>query len=232
MTADGDVYLPHLALTLTAGREGALALPGTFTPSEQSVFLYCLYYEGLAIAQDAVQEQLGLSSASVSRALSSLCSRRLIDYEVGGMTGRRKLYAIPDKQQYYRDGFELFGNPVAKRYLASLAAYDEQPLFSGITALSALSSLTRSPRDVVAVGHAESKAIIQAESHVSGHEKRYEVQVLRYDPRPISDMVWHGMSYVDPVTMALTIGEKERDERVSISLRNFMSERGYEWYAD
>lgn len=232
IAANGDLYLPHLALILAADSDGTIALPGDFTPSEQCVFLYCLYCEEPTITQDAAQAQLGLSPASVSRALSALCNRKLLDYEIGGLTGRRKSYTIPDKKRYYSEGIRLFGNPIANRYLASLAAYDKQPLLSGIAALSALSDLTKPSRAVYAVSREESRKINDAELHANGHAKNCEIQVLRYDPRPLSAMVWRTMGCADPITMILAIDESSRDERVSIAIRKVMAERGYTWYTD
>lgn len=224
----GDLYLPHMALSLSAPGSDHGAVLDDFTPAEQALFLFCLYCETDAITQSAAMEALGLSSATVSRALSSLSDRGLVDYRVGGATGRLKEYFVADKRDFYRKGIARFGSPISQKLMASLCSYDEQPLFSGLSALSALSDLTRPTPEVLAVGRTEAKALRESENWSMGAELKYLIQVLKYDPRPLARMVWDGMSYVDPVTMLLTIDDE--DERISMAVREVMGRFG--WYTE
>lgn len=224
----GDLYLPHMALSLSAFDSENPVIRGKFTPAEQALFLFCLYFEGDTITQSAAMDVLGLSSATVSRALSSLSDRGLVDYRVGGATSRLKEYFVVDKREFYQKGVRLFNSPISQRFMASLCSYDKQLLFSGLSALSALSDLTRPVPEVFAAGKVEARAVRDSETFAMGAERGCMVQVLKYDPRPLARMIWGGMAYVDPVTMLLTIDDE--DERISMAVREVMGR--FEWYTE
>ena len=228
VSLQGDLYLPHMALFLPSVDSNSTVVLGDFTPAEQALFLFCLYYKGDVITQIAAMDALEFSSATVSRALSSLSERGFIDYRIGGVTGRLKEYFIEDKREFYRKGIALFGSPVSQSFVTSLSAYSEQLLFSGLSALSAFSGFTRPVPEVLAASKVEAKAVKDSEAWAAGGEPRYLIQVLKYDPRPLARMVWGRMSYVDPVTMLLTINDE--DERISMAVREVMGE--FEWYTE
>ncbi len=227
-TATGDIYLPSLALSLSAREETVYELKGNFKPAEQTLFLYCLYSADGQITQSRARDELGMSSTGVSRALGQLVERNLLDYDTSGLTGRLKSYTVRDRSEFYRNGMVLFGNPISRRLLISCSTHGLRLPLSGLSALSALSDLTEPSCAVRAAGPREAKSVESTKGSGEVGESPFELQILRYDPRPLARKVWGEDSPVDPVTMMLTVGEQ--DERISIAVRNVM--RRFPWYTE
>ena len=226
VTLAGDVYLPSLALFLSARTTASYEIKGRFKPAEQLLFLYCLYSEDGDIVQSRARAELGMSATGVSRALGQLVERGLLDYQTVGVTGRLKSYSVPNRVEYYRKGLALFGSPVSRRIVGSLA-HDARALpLGGLSALSSLSDLTPPAIEVRAIGprgNAGAEALGGADAGA-----RAELQILRYDPAPIARKAWGDDSCVDPVTMMLTVDE--HDERISIATREVMGR--FSWYTE
>lgn len=218
VTEQGDVYLPQLALALKADAEKRRSEGRAFSPAQQQAFLYCLLGEG-ELTQEGLREKTGMSAAGASRALSSLTDAGLIDYEVGGKTGRKRTYFAPDKSELFRRGRKLFGDPVRSVDRFSTAPDEELPI-SGLSALAARSELVAPPRAILAAG--PNSKVCERPSAVDS-EGAFLVQRLTYDPVPFAEE-----GVVDPFTMLATIDED--DERISISLREALG--GFPWYTD
>ena len=219
----GDLYLPSFALALSKVAARPQAVYRAFTGADQAVFLDGLYADRFT-ANDVITET-GLSSATVSRALQNMVSARMVDYEVGGRTGRRKEFFKPDEHLYYQEGRRLFGRAV-RSTLFTDALHSSWPvtsLMSGLSALSTRSELAEPRREVWAVREHDAKAIPQLTS-MPGRGFSFEIQLLGYDPVPFAHA---GM--VDPFTMLATIPEElEEDERVRMAIDDAM--QGYAWY--
>lgn len=228
VTSTGDMYLPHLALVLGKAARDKMTLDDTFNPAEQMLFLFCLYHDDSPIRQAEVVEHTGVSAASVSRAFKTFCALRLLDFEVGGLTGKLHSYRVCDKSVYYREGITRFGDPVMSRFLVNLRGTSEGFLFGGLSALSELSNLTLPERTVLAVGKNDRGKIHETLAGDEADSFGYEVQVLRYDPQPLAEMCYKQPKCVDPITMLKTLGES--DERISIAIRDVMGR--YEWYSE
>lgn len=218
VTERGDVYLPQLALALKADAEKKRSGVRSFSPAQQQAFLYCLLSEE-ALTQEGLREKTGMSAAGASRALSSLADARLIDYDIGGKTGRKRTYFVPDKTELFRRGRKLFGNPV-KAVEERSGAHIKDAIGSGLTALASRSELVGPQRRVVAVGP---NTKMPDGSAPEGFESACVVQRLSYDPLPFVEG-----GVVDPFTMLATIDEE--DERISMALREALG--GYAWYTD
>lgn len=218
LTAQGDMYLPQLAVALKASTQRRSAIRA-FTPAQQQAFLYCLLGNE-PFTQEGLRLLTGISAAGASRALSSLSEAGLIDYKVGGKTGRKREYFVPDKIELFRKGQKLFGDPVK-----SYGSYIHVPpgshvLVSGLSALAQRSDLVAPSKTIIAIG----PNIKTGDD--SGNEEVGEacvVQRLSYDPSPFAE---NGI--VDPFTMLMTIDEE--DERISMALRKALG--GYSWYED
>lgn len=219
----GDLYLPSFALVLTEAAARSRAAHRAFTASDQAVFLYGLYAEHFTAAD--VNAATGLSSATVSRALKNMVNARMLDYSVGGRTGRRKEFFKPDAHLYYLEGRRLFGRAVRSTLYtyASPVSWPVPALKSGLSALSRRSNLAEPRREVWAAQEADAARIPQAAS-MPGQGPTFEVQLLGYDPAPFA---LDGM--VDPFTMLTTIAEEVRkDERVGMAIEDAMGR--FEWY--
>ena len=217
LTEQGDMYLPQLAVALKASTQRKPAIR-TFTPAQQQAFLYCLLGSE-PFTQEGLRRLTGMSAAGASRALSSFSEVGLIDYRIGGKTGRKREYFVPDKVELFRKGQKLFGDPV-KSYGDDVHVLGNHGLVSGLSALAQRSDLVLPPKTIVAIGP-NGKT-----DENSNNEKIGEtcvVQHLSYDPSPFAE---NGI--VDPFTMLMTIDED--DERISMALRKALG--GYSWYED
>lgn len=216
----GDVFLPSLSLIL-----GSLASPAVlghqaFTPSQQAIFLFCLYGKTDVIRQIDVQNALNLSAGSVSLALSLFVELRMLDYAIGGKTGRQRNYMIESKADFYRIGIGYFGQPVRERVRVALALRQSDWLLSGVSALAARSDLIAPKQPIFAIAPAGVEQFLRKDCDT---ETYGELQILRYNPAPFAVD-----ACVDPVTMALTLNAD--DERISLALRAAM--KGYPWYQE
>lgn len=218
VTEQGDIYLPQLALALKADAKKKRSEVRTFSPAQQQAFLYCLLGEG-ELTQEGLREKTGMSAAGASRALSALADAGLVDYDIGGKTGRKRTYFVPDKSELFRRGMKLFGNPV-KVAEKRICADAEGIIESGLTALASRSELVAPQRKIVAIGP---NAKIPESSAPEDFKNACVVQQLSYDPLPFAES-----GAVDPFTMLVTIDEE--DERISMALREALG--GYEWYTD
>lgn len=217
LTEQGDMYLPQLAIALKASTQRRSAVR-TFTPAQQQAFLYCLLGSE-PFTQEGLRELTGISAAGASRALSSLSEAGLIDYRVGGKTGRKREYFVPDKTELFRKGKKLFGDPI-KSCRNEVPAPEDHPLASGLSALAQKSDLVPPSKPVVAIGPS---GRTDENATIEGIGKTCIVQRLSYDPSPFAEN-----GAVDPFTMLITIDED--DERISMALRTALG--GYSWYED
>ena len=218
VTEQGDMYLPQIALALTADAAKKRSGVRSFSPAQQQAFLYCLLEEG-ELTQEGLREKTGMSAAGTSRALSSLVDAGLVDYEVSGKTGRKRTYFVPDKSELFRRGRRLFGDPVKSVARCSAGSGAGLPI-SGLSALAERSELVAPQRTIVAAGSNNNILETPSEANTDGD---ILVQRLSYDPVPFAEG-----GVVDPFTMLMTIDEE--DERISISLREALG--GFPWYMD
>lgn len=220
---NGDMYLPFFALALSEAAARPQASHRAFTAADQAVFLYGLYAERFTAAD--VIAVTGLSTATVSRALQNMVNARMVDYGIGGRTGRRKEFFKPDTRLYYLEGRRLFGNAVRSTLFTDAApsSWPVPAMRSGLSALSGRSNLAEPRREVWAACDTGAARIPQVAS-MPGRGYTFEVQLLGYDPTPFAR---DGM--VDLFTMLATIPEEAReDERVSMAIDEAME--GCAWY--
>lgn len=217
LTEQGDMYLPQLAVALKAGTRRRSA-SRAFTPAQQQAFLYCLLGDG-PFTQEGLRRLTGISAAGASRALSSLSEAGLIDYRIGGKTGRKREYFVPDKAEFFRKGKKLFGDPI-KSCGSEVRAPGDHALVSGLSALAQRSDLVPPSKTIVAI---RPNGKTDENSGVEDVGETCVVQRLSYDPFPFAE---NGV--VDPFTMLMTIDED--DERISMALREALG--GYSWYED
>lgn len=220
ITTDGSYFLPQLALSLSNATAKPVSVTRPFAPAQQAVFLYCLQTDTDTIFQAEAQKALGISSGSASAAFSKLTSLELLEYEIGGKTGRKKGYRIKDKKRYFNEGIKHFGSAVLETITAPASAKGDGWLKTGLSALAELSDLLPPALPEYAVSREQVK---ENDLNPKDSETQCIIKVLKYDPRPLAE---NGL--VDTVTMLLTIDEK--DERISLALRQAL--KGQEWYQD
>ncbi len=220
VTGDGSFYLPQMRLSLTKLEVPTIAGEQLFSPSQQMMFLYCLYSDDGDLTAAQAQDVLGISAGSVSAALSLFVDLGMLDYATGGQTGRKKVYRIRDIGSFYRKGMKYFGTPIRRVIFAPTSVVEGDWLLAGLSALSMQSDLLPPNRAEYAVSTTMAKEI---EAQSSDTLERCAINILKYDPA-----LFAAEGCVDPLTMLLTI--RERDERVSIALRQALGR--YAWYQD
>ena len=219
ITHEGDYYLPQLALSLSKKALSKINRERPFSPAQQAVFLYCLYTEK-DISHPCMQNVLGLSSGSISSALSLFVELGLLEFTTNGKTNRKKSYRLRDKAKFYYDGISRFGSPVREVIIAPLSVAKTNWLKSGLSALAKQSDLLPPERPEFAVSPVQARQIPLSSDDSANP---CSIKVLKYDPAPFAV---HGL--VDPLTMLLTIDDK--DERISFALKQAL--RSCEWYQD
>lgn len=220
ITRKGDYYLPQLALLFKEDSLTNLSAKRTFSPSQQLVFLYCLYAGESAINCLDIQKKTALSAGSVSAALSLFIKLGLIECTIGGKTGRKKSYYVQDTTKFYQSGIDWFGSPSREIITVPLGEVQKDWLESGLTALAHRSDLLPPKRPEYAVFSAQTKTISY---DISDATDLCSVTVLKYNP-----LCFASEGCVDLLTMLLTINEK--DERVVLALSQAL--RNCEWYQD
>ena len=220
ITTDGSFFLPGLSLLLAATTAKPVDSTRPFTPAQQAVFLYCLYADTEPIFQTDAQDVLGISSGSASSAFSTLTSLGLLEYGIGGKTGRKKGYRVGDKKEFFREGAKRLGPVVRETITAPVSVVKDDWLKAGLSALSELSDLLPPELPEYAVSYEQARGIAENPGSAAS---RCRIKVLKYDPHPFA-----ANGLVDPVTMMLTIDEG--DERTSLALRQALGDQ--EWYQD
>lgn len=218
ITRSGDYYLPQLALSFAAASDASIEEQRLFNPSQQLVFLYCLYADKDVVEQKEIAKALSMSAGSVSAALSLFVKLGLLDYVTGGATGRKKSYFVQNKRRLYEGGLPSFGSPIRQTIAAPVSLAGKSWLRSGLSALAEKSDLLPPEQLVFAISPEQAKELRAASDDSL---ERCIVQVLKYDPAVFSES-----GCVDPLTMLLTIDD--HDERISLAIKQALG--GCKWY--
>jgi predicted protein tyrosine phosphatase len=223
--ADGQMYLPFLALDLKKGQETAGKTVKRFTSSAQLAFLYFLYHKEEVVNMTRFAQKMGFTRMKASRALNDLYSANLITCEIGGKTGRSKEYQrIPDPD-YFVKGRGYLKSPVKKIVYSMTKPVDA--LSAGLDALASLSMLNPPEHRVVAMAREkffQQKIEIIKNKDLIKDAKLVELQLWDYDPRFFADG-----NHVDLLSLYASLTE-ENDERVEQALFEVL--RGEKWYTD
>jgi len=216
----GDIYVPMLGLVLQVSRDYSARLRAPFSPAEQSVFLYCLYHEGDVIEQGVAAGCLGISAAGASRAFSRLSEGGLLEYRIGGRTGRKREYFVTDRRAFFEEGMRSFGSAVLDSVPTDVVPQGAELPLCGLSALARYSNLAEPRQVVLGMPRRMSSELVSNSLHpLEGYA--YEVQILRYDPTPF---VRNGL--VDPITVMRSV--PQGDERVSMAIDEMMGR--FAWY--
>jgi len=222
---DGQMFLPFLGLDLKKAPEFVDKKAKTFSTSTQVAFLYFLYNKDIVINTTEFARTIGFTNMTASRALNELYDARLVNYEVGGKTGRSKNYKRISDPEYFQKGHPYLINPVKRLVYVQKSPNDA--LTAGLEALAEMSMLNPPGYQVRAVTNEwlnqhdietiDNKDIIK-------DKKLVQLEVWDYDPRLLSDK-----KHVDLMSLYVTL-EEEKDERVEKALENVM--RGEAWYME
>lgn len=223
--ADGQAYLPFLGLDLKQTAEAGRKEVTAFSAATQQAYLQFLYDRDMMVNATEFAGKLGVTKMTASRALVDLYEAKLLTFEIGGQTGRSKIYQRIQDPDYFEKGKAFFRTPV--REMVYTRNIPDGALTAGLEVLAGISMLNPPEHPVRAISYKElekTKLEIVRNRDIIRDEKLTELQIWRYDPLPFA----HN-GHVDLFSLYASLQEED-DERVVQALKMVL--RGEEWYTD
>ena len=222
---DGQMYLPFLGLDLKKVQEDIKEEAKGFTTPAQVAYLYFFYNKDEIVNTTDFAKKLGFNIMTASRALNDLYRANLINYEIGGMTGRSKEYKrIPDPDYFLR-GRDYLKTPVRKIIYSKTKPLGA--LTAGMDALAELSMINPPGHPIMAIDrnklNKEQIEVVENKDLIKD-SKLVELELWDYDPGLFSNN-----AHVDLLSLYASLKE-ETDERVEQALEEIL--RGEPWFTD
>lgn len=221
-----QLYLPFLMLHIQKQKKVAeVELSEKFSPTTQLIYLALLYSKEQEFSLEEVSKKLNVSAMSAVRGMNELVKRELLACKIEGKTGRKKVFSLVNKREYWNNGKEFLVNPVRKTIYVNEIPENLHLLKSGLTALGEQTMLSEPEQMIYA---AESKfedvlKMVQIPKEETEEEMLPAVQLMRYNVTLLTET-----EYVDPVTVMLSL--RERDERIEIALEELLEDK--DWYEE
>jgi hypothetical protein len=220
-----QIFLPFLGMHLSKTWLENKTKPKIFTPSAQLTFLYFLYGKIEKINATQLAVVLNKSVMSASRALTDLFDTNLLTYQVGGKTGKSKVYCkIPDPL-FFKRGKEYLYSPIQKKVFVKKAP--PNALMSGLEALARLTMLNPPEHRILAVGNQYLRQAFQNIHYFTDNdfdEMGIILEIWDYPPELFSYN-----DQVDLVSLYACLKDQQ-DERIKQALEEAL--RGESWYKD
>lgn len=226
ITIDKQMFLPFLALHIkqSSAKEVEAEEREKFTAAIQMVYLFILYSDKKKFETDELAKSLNVSSMTILRAMQELKRIGVIEQQITGKTGRKKVYTPINKKAYYQLGREYLINPVKKSFYVKNIPDNIKVYRAGLTALAEQTMLGEHVNEVFATSEKAisfSNYLITKMQALS--EGLPEIQIMQYDIGKLTEN-----QYIDPVSLILSIGKK--DDRTEIAIDELME--GITWYEE
>lgn len=222
---DGQMYLPFLGVNLKKVQDHRENEIKTFTTPAQIAYLYFLYNKKDTVNTTAFAEKFGFNKMTASRALNDLFHINLINYKIGGKTGRSKEYKRIQDPDYFILGRDYLKNPVRKTIYTKTKPV--KSLTAGLNALAGLSMINPPDHPTIALDknklNKEHVEIVENRDIIKDMQF-VELELWDYDPKLFSNKY-----HVDLLSLYVSLKE-ETDERVEQALEEVL--RGETWYTD
>jgi len=209
-----QIFLPFLGMHLSKAYIENKTKPKSFTLSAQLTFLYFLYGKIEEINATQLALMLKMTIMTASRALNELYDADLLSYEVGGKTGKSKVYRKIQNPLFFKRGKEFLQSPVQKTIFVRKVPLNA--LVSGLEALAQVSMLNPPGQRVFAVGNRH----LIAEEDLD--EMGMVLEIWKYPPELFSCG-----EQVDLASLYACLKD-QKDERVEQALEEAL--RGESWY--
>lgn len=218
-----QISLPFLIMTIKTEKPKTHKSIVKFSPATQMIFLHILYSDEEMFSIDDTAVNLDLSKMSVQRGLTELEELGLLTHEIGGMTGRKKLFKSINKEDYYAEGKQYLNNPVRRTVYVQELPDGVKLMSSDISALAEQTMLGEPERKHYALYSKEEKRIenFAVPQEEAIEENLPEVQLMKYDVSKLSSN-----DFVDPVSVIYSLSDN--DERIGFAVEELMAE--YDWY--
>ena len=223
---DQQMYLPFMAVHIKKQRNYIdISIHEKFTPRTQLIFLYVLYSKKEEFNLEELAEKLNISSMTAVRAMNELEKIGLVDCEITGKTGRKKVFKRIGRYEYYEKGRPYLQNPVRDILYVSEIPDKLKVYKSGLTALGEQTMLAE-PGQVVYAVESKAEALLKEKKvskEIALEELLPKVQIVKYDIGLLSKT-----DYIDPVSLILGLDEK--DERIELAIGELMEDA--KWFVE
>ena len=214
---DKQIYLPFMGIWL----QEKLTLRGApqkkLSPSAQMVLLFIIYSNSRFPLQSEIAHQLGISTMSVSRSLSSLEELDLISCWTNGL---HKCIALKESPKaLFNRALPYLRNPVKKRIYVS--RYHIQPDWvpAGLSALARRSMLNPPALESYATSHIPPDLEHGSSSRLIDPFAQVELEVWSYPP----DILSRFSHTIDPLSLMLSL-KHEKDERIQKEITHMLND--------
>ena len=209
-----QVFLPFLGMHLSKAYIENKAKPKSFTLSAQITFLYFLYGKIEEINATQLSLILKMTIMTASRALNELYDADLLSYDIGGKTGKSKVYRKIQDPLFFERGKEFLQSPVQKTVF--VREVPPNALVSGLEALAQVSMLNPPGQRVFAVGN---QCLVAEEDF---DEVGVNLEIWKYPPELFSCR-----EQVDLASLYACLKD-QKDERIEQALEEAL--RSESWY--
>ncbi len=222
-----QLYLPFVSLHLNKVKYNASDNPyhEKFTPATQLIYLYILYAQKKEFEVEELTEKLNISSMTTVRGMNELKRIGIVNYKIGGKTGRKKYFERIDKENYFKRGKEYLSDPIKKVLYISEIPYELTLYKSGLTALGEQTMLGE-PKQMVYAADAKAEVLlkeIQVTREIALEELLPEVQIMKYDIGLLAKN-----NYIDPISLISSLDK--RDDRIELAIEELMEDT--EWFGE
>lgn len=220
---DGQMYLPFIGLDLKETSDNIKEKKEYFSTHAQMAFLFFLYNKNTRINTTELASSLQINAMSASRALNELYDKRLVKFEIGGSTGRSKIYCRIDDPAFFNAGKVYLKSPVRKVIYSSTPPVNGA--ISGLDALSNISMLNQPKYRTYAISNSklseEKIDIIKSKDYINDN-RLYAIELWDYDP-----YLFTKNQYVDKASLYASL-IMNKDERVEQAMDEIL--RGESWF--
>lgn len=222
---DKQISLPFLAMQIKKVRTHRSRSFQKFVPLTQLIFLYMLYSDKDSFSQKDIVNALHISPMSAVRGMSDLQSLGLLSFDVGGKTGRKKVYQRLSQNDFYQTGKPYLSDPVKDVIYVSEIPDNSKIIKSGLSALSEQTMLGE-PEQRTYAAFSKNRAEFEkfrVFKEQADMENLPSIQLMKYDVGLLA-----AGGYIDPVSLILSL--KEKDERIEMAVDELMV--GESWFTE
>lgn len=209
-----QMYLPFMGVYLQE-KFGSEPKPlNKLSPLAQVVFLFYLYTRHEEIFIYEVEQKLGLSRMTISRAFSQLVRTKLFTSAKVGKY--RKIKSELSRRELFEQMKPFLINPVAKTIFVNKEAVPKNALNASISALSLVSNLAPDEVACFAIDKAKFGGGDFTE-YLLDIKTQSKLELWEYNP----DLLGNGVS-VDNLSLALSLEDEFFDERVEYAVEKML----------
>jgi len=220
-----QLFLPEFLMDLREGNQNAGRKQKTekLLPSAQFILLYHILYRSKTehLENDSFTQlalRFGYTKMAITKAVDNL-----VYHEICKVEGTKEKYVRfnSNKGQLWHLALPLLVNPVFKRIYVDELPEGMHLLQANESALPEYSDMNPSQQKYYAIEKGNF-FYLQKNGQLKNpneYEGKYGLEVWKYNPEPLANILNNDMSIVDPLSLYLSMKDS-RDERVEMALEN------------